>query len=88
MWKKLGWSDLVASVSRIRPIFVALNNKRKDTTMARPIKETPILVGTDAERFISEMQRVENLSKEVRTSNREKLMKLYNAAKKRITICM
>ena len=53
--------------------------------MARPIKETPILVGTDAERFISEMQRVENLSKEVRTSNREKLMKLYNAAKKRIT---
>ena len=69
-------------------IFVALNNKRKDTTMARPIKETPILVGTDAERFISEMQRVENLSKEVRTSNREKLMKLYNAAKKRITICM
>ena len=69
-------------------IFVALNNKRKNTTMARPIKETPILVGTDAERFISEMQRVENLSKEVRTSNREKLMKLYNAAKKRITICM
>ena len=69
-------------------IFVALINKRKDTTLARPIKETPILVGTDAERFISEMQRVENLSKEVRTSNREKLMKLYNAAKKRITICM
>ena len=32
-------------------IFVALNNKRKDTTMARPIKETPILVGTDAERL-------------------------------------
>ena len=60
----------------------------KDTTMARPIKETPILTGKDAERFISEMQRVENLSKEVRTSNREKLMKLYNAAKKRITICM
>ena len=71
-----------------KTIFVVLNNKRKDTTMARPIKETPILVGTDAERFISEMQRVENLSKEVRTSNREKLMKLYNAAKKRITICM
>ena len=56
--------------------------------MARPIKEIPILVGTDAERFISEMQRVENLSKEVRTSNREKLIKVYNAAKKRITICM
>ena len=72
----------------IMTIFVALNDKRKDTTMARPIKETPILVGTDAERFISEMQRVENLSKEVRTSNREKLMKVYNAAKKRITICM
>ena len=76
------------ALSEFMFISVALNNKRKDTTMARPIKETPILVGTDAERFISEMQRVENLSKEVRTSNREKLMKLYNAAKKRITICM
>ena len=76
------------ALSEFMFISVALNNKRKDTTMARPIKETPILVGTDAERFISEMQRVENLSKEVRTSHREKLMKLYNAAKKRITICM
>lgn len=56
--------------------------------MARPIKETPILVGVDAEHFINEMQRVENLSKEVRASNREKLMKVFNAAKKRITICL
>lgn len=56
--------------------------------MARPIKETPILTGKDAERFIDEMQRVENLSNEVRTSNREKLMKVFNAAKKRITVCL
>ena len=56
--------------------------------MARPIKETPILTGKDAERFISEMQRVENLSKETRMSNRDKLMKVFNAAKKRITICL
>lgn len=40
--------------------------------MARPIKEPPILTGSDAERFVSEMQRVENLSKEVRAENRKR----------------
>jgi len=55
--------------------------------MARPIKETPILTGSDAERFVSEMQRVENLSKEVRAENRKRLMMDYEAAKKRITVC-
>lgn len=34
--------------------------------MAKPIKETPILTGKDAERFVSEMQRVDNLSAEQR----------------------
>lgn len=28
--------------------------------MARPIREAPILVGKDAERFVKEMKRVEN----------------------------
>lgn len=56
--------------------------------MARPIKETPILTGADAERFVKKMQRVENLSKEVREANTKRLMADYEAAKKRITICL
>jgi ribosomal protein S9 len=42
--------------------------------MARPIRETPILFGKDAQRFTREMKRVENLSKDQRRVNREKLM--------------
>ena len=56
--------------------------------MARPIKETPILTGSDAERFVKEMQRVENLSKDVRAANKKRLMADYEAARKRITICL
>ncbi len=41
--------------------------------MARPIRETPILYGKDAERFVEEMKRVESLTPEQRKSNREKL---------------
>ena len=41
--------------------------------MARPIRETPILVGKDAERFVREMKRVESLTPEQRRANREKL---------------
>ena len=41
--------------------------------MARPTRETPILVGKDAERFIKEMKRVESLTPEQRRANREKL---------------
>lgn len=41
--------------------------------MARPIRETPILYGKDAERFVEEMKRVENLTPEQRKANREKL---------------
>lgn len=41
--------------------------------MARPIKETPILVGKDAERFVKEMKQVESLTPEQRRANREKL---------------
>ena len=43
--------------------------------MARPIRETPILFGKDAERFTREMKRVESLSKEQRRANREKLLR-------------
>ena len=41
--------------------------------MSRPIRETPILSGKDAERFVEEMKRVENLTPEQRKANREKL---------------
>ena len=41
--------------------------------MARPIRETPILYGKDAKRFVEEMKRVESLTPEQRKANREKL---------------
>ena len=41
--------------------------------MARPIRETPILYGKDAESFVEEMKRVESLTPEQRKANREKL---------------
>ena len=41
--------------------------------MARPIRETPILYGKDAERFVEEMKRVESLTTEQRKANREQL---------------
>ena len=41
--------------------------------MARPIRETPILFGKDAERFTREMKRVESISEERRNAYHEKL---------------
>lgn len=41
--------------------------------MARPIREPPILVGKDAERFVKEMKQVESLTPEQRRANRENL---------------
>ena len=41
--------------------------------MARPIRDTPILYGKDAKRFVEEMKRVESLTPEQRKANREKL---------------
>lgn len=41
--------------------------------MTRPIREPPILVGKDAERFVKEKKRVESLTPELRRANREKL---------------
>ena len=45
----------------------------EDITMARPIRETPILFGKDAERFTREMKRVESISEEQRKAYREKI---------------
>ncbi len=55
--------------------------------MARPIKETPILTGKDAERFVERAERVEKMSKEVRATNHAKLMERVKEAKKLITFC-
>lgn len=46
---------------------------KEDRTMARPIRETPILYGEDARRFEENMKRVERMSPEQRRTNREKL---------------
>ena len=54
--------------------------------MAKPIKETPILTGKDAERFVSEMQRVDNLSAEQRKSNYAQLMAQYKDATRNIEL--
>ena len=56
--------------------------------MAKPIKETPILTGEDAERFVSEMQRVDSLSAEQRKSNYAQLMAQYKDATRNIEICL
>ena len=55
--------------------------------MSRPIRETPILTGTDAKRFVSEMKKVEKLSKETRSDNRKSLMNEFEKISKKITIC-
>ena len=38
--------------------------------MARPIAETPILFGEDAERFLINMEQVEPLSEEIQENSR------------------
>ena len=55
--------------------------------MARPIKETPILTGEDAERFVKEMERVDAISAEVRAAYQEKLEREFQEISKRITFC-
>lgn len=56
--------------------------------MARPIKETPILTGIDAEAFVEEMERVDNLSEETRVANRIRLLEEFENIIKRITVCL
>ena len=56
--------------------------------MARPIKETPILTGKDAERFVERMRMVESLTKEQRAENTRKLRAAAEEAKKLITVCI
>lgn len=56
--------------------------------MARPIRETPILSGDDAIRFMQAMQAVEQLSIEERHSNQAALQHNYQQALNHIQICI
>lgn len=47
--------------------------------MARPIRETPILYGKNAERFMEAMARVDSMSEEERAANREECRKAYES---------
>lgn len=53
-------------------------------TMARPIKETPILTDDDAERFVERAENVEKMSKETRAANRAKFLERVAEANKHI----
>ena len=48
----------------------AENSNEEEKKMARPIAETPILFGEDAERFLYEMEHVEPLPEEIQESSR------------------
>ena len=56
--------------------------------MARPIAETPVLIGEDAVRFEKLRRAVENLSKEQRAANTRKLNEAVRKAKEYITVCI
>ena len=56
--------------------------------MARPIAETPILIGDDAVRFEKLRMEVESLSKEQRAENTRKLKEAVKKAKEYIIICI
>ena len=56
--------------------------------MARPIRETPILYGEDAERFVQRMEQAETISREVRAANHRQLMDDFEEVKKHITFCL
>ena len=55
--------------------------------MARPIKETPILFGEDALRFITRAQQVESLTNEQRAANRRTLENRVASARNHIEVC-
>ena len=53
------------------------NKTIKIITMARAIRETPVLRGEDAVRFEKEMRRVERMSAEERKANRERARQAF-----------
>lgn len=55
------------------------NKRRKGNIMARPIRETPILYGKNAEHFMEEMARVDAMTEAERQANRERDRKVYES---------
>lgn len=73
----------------MKKLYYFCRGKNKtNNEMARPIKETPILTGSDAEAFVEEMERVDNMSEETRTANRIKLLEEFEAIIKKIAVCL
>jgi hypothetical protein len=55
--------------------------------MARQIRETPILFGEDALRFMERSERVENMTREERLKNLRELESQVANAKNKIEVC-
>ena len=66
------------------PLLPESNKKERNIIMARPIKETPILFGEDAERFLKEMKEVKAASSE----ERQRVRQSYERLKKIATFMM
>ena len=77
--------DLLVCVKKQLPLH---RIKRLNVTiMARPIRETPILTGEDAERFVRQMKEVESRRPEEREARRKAFKARVAEAKKLITFC-
>lgn len=57
------------------------------TTMARPIRETPVLKGEDAFNFEWRRLMVDNMSEEQRAENRRKVKEQADKAREYIEVC-
>ena len=77
-----------SSVFHLLIVILQARIEGKEHVMARPIKETPILTGEDAEAFMEEMEKVDNLSEETRTANRVKLLEEFQTIIKKIAVCL
>lgn len=55
--------------------------------MARPIRETPVLMGEDAIRFTEAMERVEKLTTADRQANRQALVNSCKSFMSKLTFC-
>ena len=64
------------------PLHRKTKIERRKSCMARPIKETPILYGEDARRFL---ERMKNPPKETK-EERERRLKDYEAAMKMLKV--
>ena len=66
-----------------KALILQSNNKEKDKTMARPIKETPILFGEEARQFEMRMLNPQSLSSE----RKERIQRDYEFLRARCVNC-